>query len=224
MAALMTHDLEGPLASMKTVLKLLENGTFKPEKELHQRLVKSTRIAVSRSESIIHDLMTAARMEVLEITAEIVRFDILPVLHDSLLMASAFASENGIEILFQNAPNRQIVLADKDLVARVADNLLYNAVRHTPAGGKISLGVKRAGDTVTVTVTDNGPGLGDIDPDSLFQKYHQQKTKDSKRHRGVGLGLYFCRLAAQAMNGKVWAENDPEGGSKFSFTVPAGGN
>jgi len=224
MASLMVHDLEGPLASMKTVLRLLERGHYDPQKELHQKLVLSTRIAIERSEAIIEDLMTVAKMESLSLPVDIESFDLIPVLGESILMASSFASENNIEIVMGHAPISCSVTGDKNLVARVADNLVFNAVRHTPSGGIITIDIDIDNLIATVSVTDSGSGFGDIDPDELFTKYRQAKLRKERKHHGVGLGLYFCRLATEAMNGSVWAGTAPSGGAVFSFTIPAGGN
>ncbi len=223
MASLLLHDLEGPIASMRSILRLLENNRYDSSKELHQRLVASTKMALQRAETILQDVMAAAKAEHVGLPVEIEKFDIAPLLNETILMASGFAAENDTSIVVDTQPEGFIVSADRDLVSRVMDNLLFNAVRHTPRGGTIRVKVTPANDNLVISITDGGDGFGDIDPEVLFTKYEQIKLRKERRHRGVGLGLYFCRLATEAFGGKVWAENAPESGGRFLFTVPAGG-
>lgn len=223
MASLLLHDLEGPIASMRSIIRLLENNRYDSSKELHQRLVASTKMALQRAETILQDLMAAAKAEHVGLPVEIEEFDITPLLNETILMASAFAAENDISIVVEKQPEEFIVSADRDLVSRVTDNLLFNAVRHTPSGGTIRVNVSPTKGNLVISIMDGGDGFGDIDPEMLFTKYEQIKLRKERRHRGVGLGLYFCRLATEAFGGKVWAENAPEGGGRFLFTVPAGG-
>jgi len=223
MASLLLHDLEGPFASMKSILRLLNNNRFNPNKELHQRLVASTEVALQRAETILQDLMASAKAEQLGLQVEMEKFNLKTVLDETVLMASSFAAENDISVVVSGMPDRPIVYADRDLAARVTDNLLFNAIRHTLGGGTVKLNIVEKSNEILISITDGGNGFGDIDPELLFTKYHQMKLRRERKHRGVGLGLYFCRIATEAFGGKVWAENAPEGGGRFNFTVPAGG-
>ncbi len=223
MASLILHDLEGPLASMKTILRLLEKNRFDPRNELHRRLISGTRMALERSESIVGDIMTVARMEEMKIPVESRQFDLIPILRRSVLMASVLAAENNIDIRFDESAESCMSHADDNLVSRIIENLLFNAIRHTPSNGIIEVEIEQRREQTHISVTDSGPGLGDIDPETLFTKYKQAKLRNEGKHRGIGLGLYFCRLATEAINGRIWAEPATGGGTRFVFTVPAGG-
>jgi signal transduction histidine kinase len=223
-ASLIIHDLGGPLASMKTILRLLEKNRFDPRNELHRRLINGTRVALDRSESIVGDILTVARMEEMKIPVESTRLDLIPILKRSVLMASVLAVENDINIRFDESVESCMSIADANLVPRIIENLLFNAIRHTPSNGIIEVEIEQHREQIHISVTDSGPGLGDIDPETLFTKYKQAKLRNEGKHRGVGLGLYFCRLATKAMNGRIWAETATGGGTCFAFAVPAGGN
>jgi K+-sensing histidine kinase KdpD len=75
-------------------------------------------------------------------------------------------------------------------------------------------------ESVFVHVKDSGPGLEDIQPDQLFEKFGQVQSRSKGKHRGVGLGLYFCKLAVAGMSGTVMADDHPEGGAVFSVRIP----
>jgi two-component system OmpR family sensor kinase len=145
--------------------------------------------------------------------------DVEPAAKDAILLISAHAEEKEIEIGYRNMGGPSKVAADPSLFRRVLDNLLYNAIRHTPASGQIQVILESNQDSVYVHVKDSGPGLGDIDPAKMFEKYGQLELRHDGRHRGVGLGLYFCRLAATGMGGTVFADDHPDGGAVFSIKL-----
>jgi len=219
-ASVLLHDLETPLASMKSVVRLLESGAYDPTNERHIRLVKSVGIALNRAETMLADFMEASRWSDSGLQAGEEEFDLVDCIEEAAEFSSVAAAENNIEISIDTAPTRCRVRSDKNLISRITDNLIYNAIRHTPSNGVIRLSIIDDPKTAIVTVTDDGLGLGDIDPEDLFDKYRQMELRIQRKHRGVGLGLYFCRLATDAVGGRIWADNSPDGGAVFSFTVP----
>jgi signal transduction histidine kinase len=97
-------------------------------------------------------------------------------------------------------------------------NLFQNAIKFTPSKGKIEFGAKTKDNVTLFWVQDSGSG---VDPDyieRIFDKYTQ--IHPDERIKGLGLGLAFCRLAIEGHGGKIWVENLPSGGAKFSFTIP----
>lgn len=213
------HDLESPLASIKYLLKLLSENRLDLSKELHQRLVDSSQIALERSETILFDIMTVARAGTLGLPVRIGPLDPDIVIKDTITLATGSATERKIKIEYTSPENSNRVMADENLLKRSLDNLLYNAIRHTPSGDTIHVYTEETKSKFTIHIRDAGPGLGDIEPDSLFEKFGQVDLKDNGRHRGVGLGLYFCRLAATGMGGTVIAFDHADGGAVFSMML-----
>jgi signal transduction histidine kinase len=217
--SLFVHDLESPLASTKYLLGLLESGRFEPGKPTHQRLVKSSRIALERAESILYDIMAVARAGQVGLPVELA--DLVPtaIIEEAIELVSGSAEECGVSLSFTNNSGDVAVKADPKLLKRVLDNLLYNALRHTPNGGQIAVYTEPGKKCLFIHVKDSGSGLGDIDPETLFEKYGQADMRARGKHRGVGLGLYFCRLAAAGMGGTVLADDHPRGGAVFSIKL-----
>ncbi len=113
------------------------------------------------------------------------------------------------------AENAATVPVDGLLLEQVFVNLLENTARHTPASATISINAEKTDDTVTVSVADNGPGFKHGEVERVFDKfYHGPSSK------GVGLGLAICRGIVTAHGGRIWAENAPNGGAVFRFTLP----
>jgi len=213
------HDMESPLATMKYLLRLLGENQLDPQKQRHQKLIRSSAIAVERAESILYDIMAVARSGKVGIPVNMTNLVPDAVIREAIELAGGSAQEHNIEITFTNNSGNIAVQADPKLLKRTLDNLLYNAIRHTPEGGKIAVYTEPGEQCVFTHVKDSGPGLGDIEPSQLFEKYGQIKARIEGKHRGVGLGLYFCKLAATGMGGTIIADDHPKGGAVFSIKL-----
>jgi len=112
-----------------------------------------------------------------------------------------------------------MVLVDGLLVEQLLANLLENALKYTPPGSPIEISAAQDGDYVRVDVSDHGPGLEADSQERVFEKFYRGK-RDAQRS-GAGLGLAICRGVVEAHGGRIWAENRPEGGAQFSFTLPS---
>jgi K+-sensing histidine kinase KdpD len=117
-------------------------------------------------------------------------------------------------------PGLPLVYADRDRVAEVLTNLLDNADKYSPRGMEIAIEVRADQVEVTISVRDQGRGLPAADLDRVFDKFYRADNSDSQAAYGYGLGLYVCRQLIEAHHGRIWAENDPQGGAVFSFTLP----
>ncbi|RLD07842.1 MAG: hypothetical protein DRI65_03845, partial [Chloroflexota bacterium] len=109
--------------------------------------------------------------------------------------------------------------ADRDMLERVLINLFQNAIKFTPSNGHIEFGVEADGQAIRFWVQDSGPGVNPDYIDRIFDKY--TRIHPDERIKGLGLGLAFCRLAVEGHKGRIWVENLPEGGAKFTFTIPS---
>lgn len=223
--AMLVHDLESPLASMKYALGLVQSGRYDSSKELHRRVISSAEVAGSRAESLVGDLLSVARTERHGIVANLEEVDLCEMAQQSISLATAVGVEHGVTVLLDRRNESKcsfIALADSSLLSRAMDNLIYNAIRHTPEGGKVVVSLenvsRESGQRQTViAVTDTGDGLLGVNPEELFRKFGQVKHRKNSQHRGVGLGLYFCRLAADAMGAEIFAENTSNSGARFGF-------
>lgn len=218
LVAIMVHDLQGPFVSMKTLLKLLKKGSFTTQNMVHADLLSSSVTALERAESIIYDLIDIAKTNKTGIPVELGFHDLSEIIDNSILMLKASAFEYGINIK-KNLNADLKVQADKDLLLRVLDNLIFNALKHGPKGSEVVIESAIEDDQVVVSISDEGGGLADIDPGELFDKYKQLDLRKSGKYKGVGLGLYFCRLAIEAMHGRIWIDQSAKGGAKFKFSL-----
>ena len=121
------------------------------------------------------------------------------------------------------APSAEPVLADRTLLARVVQNLLSNALRFTPRGGLVRIGIETDRDVVRFTMTDEGPGVAAEHRQRIFEKFAAVTPHAQSAGYSTGLGLAFCRMAIDAHGGGIGVDDGPDGtGSTFWFTLPRG--
>ena len=133
-------------------------------------------------------------------------------------MAATFSS-NGQSLVLALPPSLPLVQADEDRLRQVVLNLLINASKFTPEGGKITLKANERDSTMVVEVEDTGPGIAEEEQQRLFQPYHRQ-INDRERLSGLGLGLALCKYLVELQGGKIWVESQVGKGSTFSFSIP----
>jgi two-component system sensor histidine kinase KdpD len=113
-----------------------------------------------------------------------------------------------------------LIQFDAVLIERVLCNLLENAAKYTPAGSRVRLAAVTSGKDLLISVADNGPGLPKGQEEAIFEKFTRGARESATS--GVGLGLAICRAIIEAHKGRIWAENQPAGGARFSLTLRLG--
>lgn len=140
-------------------------------------------------------------------------------------MTSEAAHSTGHRFVFEAEPGAPLVLAEETPIGQVARNLLGNAAKYSPAGTTVRVTIAAEDDGVAVRVIDEGPGLGDQDPDKLFEVFY--RAPEAVREKsGAGIGLFVCRELVHAMHGRIWASAAPppaSHGAEFGFWLPAAG-
>jgi two-component system clock-associated histidine kinase SasA len=111
------------------------------------------------------------------------------------------------------------IWVDEDMARRVLINLMENASKFSPAGGRIEVGARVEENMIHMWVKDNGPGIPQAEQDHIFDKF--TRLHGNNRPGGLGIGLAFCRLAVMGHGGQIWVESNPGQGAAFHFTFPA---
>ncbi|MGH2345613.1 MAG: sensor histidine kinase, partial [Chloroflexota bacterium] len=141
--------------------------------------------------------------------------------HQTLAGARPLAAAKHISMTSEEPGKPYPLMGDSHLLARVVENLLDNAVRHTPAGGRIHLHWGRDGDRLYFTVADSGPGIAAHDLPHLFTPLYRGETSRNRQTGGAGLGLAIARRILRAHGGDLTAANASVGGALFTGTLPA---
>ncbi len=118
-----------------------------------------------------------------------------------------------------------LVWMDTTQISRVLNNLLDNALRHTPEGGRVRVRAAREGDMARVRVADSGPGISPEDLPHIFEHFYRgekSRSREGFAHGGTGLGLAIAKGIVEAHGGRIWVESAPGEGTQVIFTLPVG--
>lgn len=212
-----THDLRNPLTSMLGFLKFLIDGSVGPINEKQKYFLDIINKSSNRLLGMINDILDIAKLEVGKMDLSIARFDIKNTAARVCDSMMSKAIEGKIELL-NEAPSIDIS-ADEGLMERVLINLVGNAIKYTPSGGKVIIWAKETDVGLEVAVIDTGEGIPSEYIDRIFDKF-QQVTGRSRG--GTGIGLTITRYIVEAHLGKIWVESKLSEGSRFIFSIPKG--
>ncbi|MFA5137734.1 MAG: ATP-binding protein [Elusimicrobiota bacterium] len=217
---MIVHDLKSPVAAIQTTLSLVrENGLITDMD--YQRLLDNSEKAAGKLLLMINDLLDVSRAEAGGLTPQTERVEVDKLLSGVVELYQTSASRTGLSIRTSVGPDARSLTTDAQLLYRILANLLSNALRFSPRGTEVLLEVSLSGRKMLFSVSDSGPGVPQKDKARIFEKFVQIKPGKGPRERGSGIGLAFCRLAAQALGGRIWYEDREGGGSRFILELPA---
>jgi len=215
------HDLRTPLFMLRGYLKGLESGVAAtPEKQAHY--IAACRAKADALERLVADLFDYTRLEYLRQEPECAPLDLGVLLHETVEGLLPLAEAKGVALTLDAPTEPCLVLGDAPLLARVVGNLLDNALRHTPVGGKICLRWRREEKSVVFAVADTGSGIAAHDLPHLFAPLYRGERSRNRQTGGAGLGLTIAQRIMQAHGGDLTAANTTEGGALFTASLPAG--
>lgn len=212
------HELRTPLATIRAYVEGLADGVLTPDADTAATLNGE----LSRMQRLIDDLDKVSRAEERQLDPHLA-----PVRPADLVAAAVEAARpafttKGVSLAADTEPGTPPVLVDPDRLHEVLTNLLDNALRHTPAGGRVTVAARRRGVAVELTVRDSGEG---IPPDQLprvFERFYRVDAGRSRTHGGSGIGLAIARALIEAHGGGIRAESQGPGeGAVFTVTLPA---
>lgn len=227
LSRMIVHDLRSPLTAVTTSLRLLQEVTT-PDNAIYdvvQMTTEGSRRALRKLLGRVDNLLDIAKMQSgrLSVDTEIVEFASL--VEDVCDELTPLANELEITLSPRIGHDAPLLDIDADKIERLLVNLVDNALKYSPANSEIVIyghppGTNGAAEGyMRIDVIDNGLGVPDEYKVSLFKEFVQVEGRQRVR-RGVGVGLTFCKLVAEAHGGRIWIEDNPEGGSIFAFTLP----
>ena len=214
------HDLRAPLTSIMASFDLIGIAADKlPDKTL-QHYLTNARAAARRTLWMIDDLLNLSKLEAGQLQPALESFSLPAMLADKQEAYLTQLTREGKSLTVNVPPNLPAVRADKDLISRVLDNLISNALKYTLSGGHIDIGVELNEQSFIVRVYDDGDPIPPEEYARIFEKFIQGSNASAHLEKGTGLGLAFCRLAIIAHGGKLWVESPSDRGSTFVFPLP----
>ena len=216
--AWVSHDLQTPLASIRAILEALYDGIVE-DPETVKRYLNTAQRDVSSLSALIDDLFEMAQLDTGGIPLEKADSSLADLVSDTLESFSELASRQKIRLEGSVEADVDPVFMDTQRIGRVFNNLISNALRHTPAGGQIEVRAQRADSNVEVIVCDSGEGIRPEDLPNIFESFYRGEKSRSRATGGAGLGLAIARGIVRAHGGEIRVESQP-GDTRFIFTLP----
>ena len=210
------HDLRNPLGVVSSTVQMLAELDLSPTERT--KLLGAGKRAVVQMNRLIGDLLDVMRIDSGRLMLETEELQVSALLAYAEENVRHLAVEREITLVVEQDDPRVRVRADRMRLVQVLGNLLGNAIKFTPQGGRVVLRARRENGEVVFEVVDNGPGIPLADQKHLFDRYWQARSSD---HRGVGLGLAIAKGIVEAHGGRMWVDSTPGVGSCFCFTIPA---
>jgi len=217
-----SHELRTPLASIQGYTETLIDGAI-DDAEHNLRFLGIIRHNAERLARLTEDLLTLSRVEQKRHKFEFEIHSVNGLLRDAIELIRPMAEKSDLTIDMERAPEDAEVSCDSEAVSQVLSNLLDNAVKYTPAGGRITVGAHPAGRFVELFVRDTGIGIPEEDLHRLFERFYRVDKARSRELGGTGLGLSIVKHLVAAHGGVTRVESRVNEGSTFFFTLPIDG-
>lgn len=219
------HDLRSPLTSLKGFASMLESSDVGGLNEKQTHFVSKIMSGIEQMTSFIENTQDAGRYDpetgfyemersicdLNDIARQIVNNYIVP------------AEKQELSLGLSVTDDVPIISADATMLQRAITNLVDNAIKYTPNGGRIEVAVRRVDDEVILSVSDNGYGISDENKKKLFERHFRIRRREHKHVKGGGLGLFIVRSVTQRHGGRAWVESVEGQGSTFFISIPLKG-
>jgi len=218
----MSHELRNPLNAVigfsEALLEGIAGGLNEKQKEYSGYILESGKHLLS----LINDVLDLSKVEAGKMELEISSFDLKEFLEKSFILVKEKAMKHNISLLDNIDNNIGLINADERKIKQVVYNMLSNAIKFTPDGGKIGIEAKKINaDEIRVCVWDTGIGIDNKDKEKVFTEFEQIDSEYSRKYAGIGLGMPLSKKFIGLHNGKMWFESDGQNkGTRFYFTLP----
>ncbi len=221
--AMLAHDLRSPLTAASIAVETLELAHNQEDREraaqLKEQLYKQTRKQFRIMNRMIEDLLQASKSMSAQLQVQPQQLYLQSLCQEILTQFTSRFQEKSQQLKQDIPQDLPAVYADEELIRQVIVNLLENAIKYTPEGGKINFSIlHRTAQKIQVSVCDTGPGIPEEKQERIFEGHFRLKRDESKE--GYGLGLALCRQIIRVHYGQIWVDSVPQEGSCFHFTLP----
>jgi two-component system sensor histidine kinase GlrK len=218
--ASMSHELRTPLTSIKEGTGLLLDGVGGATTEKQQKLLGIITEESNRLISLVNTFLDLSKMEAGMMHYDFESAHIEPLIKRALAEITPLREAKQIQLESALDGSMPAVRIDPERILQVLRNLMGNAVKFTPKGGRVSISTKTRDGIIEVSVKDSGPGIPAESLGSIFEKFSQGTHASANNRQGTGLGLAIAKNIITSHGGNIWAESQLGGGSKFVFVLP----
>ncbi|WPL17945.1 Alkaline phosphatase synthesis sensor protein PhoR [Thiorhodovibrio winogradskyi] len=222
-----SHELRTPLIAIQGYVDLIREGKGGPIAAEQRRMLDTVSRNATRLARIVAELLDVSRIEENKLVIEQAPVDLAPVIREIAEEQQSYLDSRGHQLQLELAPKLPLVTGDRDRLAQVVINLLGNAIKYTPDGGRILIRLHRADQELRLEVIDSGIGIKQEDIGKLFQRFStlgdvtkHHTGKNAYLASGTGLGLSIVQGILQAHCGRIWVESEYGQGSNFQVALP----
>jgi len=215
----MSHELRTPLNAIIGFSEVLVDRMFGELNEKQDEYLKDIYASGQHLLSLINDILDLSKIEAGRMELEATDFDLAGAIDNALILVRERATRRGITLGRTIDEHLGMLRGDERKVKQVLLNLLSNALKFTPEGGRIDVSAQLQDGVAEVTVADTGVGIAPEDLEAVFEEFRQVGTAD-KKVEGTGLGLALSRKFIELHGGRIWVKSEVEHGSTFTFTLP----
>lgn len=217
--SIVSHELNTPLTSLNGVVQLVESRmkTLDIDDEFLSRGMTRATIQVKRMASMISGFLNVSRLESGQIYLNKTELDFTTLVVEAMDELQLSSSRHQ---LIMECRDKHMILVDKEKMISVITNLMANAVKYSPKGGKIEIDCSVKEDNLIFSVKDNGIGIANHDLTYIFERYYRVSERQTKNISGFGIGLYLSAQIVELHQGRIWTESHLEQGSQFFVSLP----
>jgi signal transduction histidine kinase len=215
---MVVHDMRTPLTAIYGFLQMLEMLEGESLSDQGRQFVQTALASTEDLLEMVSSLLDVSKMEAGEMKLNLTQCELLTTAREALAKVEPLKGDR--QLMLSGTDDPVTVMADAEIIARVFQNLLGNALKFTPDGGRVSVSIEPGADAVRVCVQDTGPGIPPEYRERIFEKFGQVENHANKQRYSTGIGLTFCKLAVEAHGGQVGVDSEEGRGSTFWFTLP----
>lgn len=218
LVANISHDLRSPLASIQGYLEtvIMKEDALDPEKR--RQFLNTIYHNVTTLNRLVSELFELSKLDAKQVEPECESFSMAELVQDTILEFQVQAEENGVQLSMAPPENLPLAYADIGMISRVLSNLIENAVRYTPKGGKVDVSVMQSDAGIRVSVVDTGQGISSEDLPYIFDRFF--RAEKSRAKGGTGLGLAIAQKIVEAHGGEISVSSQLNMGTTFLFDTP----
>lgn len=218
LVAAISHDLRTPLASLRLMTEAVSDGVT--DERTTALFLSRMRNEVEYMTGLIEDLFELSQLDAGVVTLKFERGNLRDLISDTLESLSGQAIQKHQQLEGHVAEDLPELSFDPRKIQRVLNNLISNAIRYTPEGGRIAITACQRPKVVEVSVQDNGEGIAPADLERIFEAFYRSEHSRSRENGGVGLGLAIAKGLVEAHGGQIRVESQEKQGSTFTFCLP----
>ncbi len=218
--SLASHQLRTPLSAVKTYAHMLMEGYMGDLVPAQKKALRTILSASNRMNELVNMLLNVTRVESGSLAITSKTHNMQRLAEEVVRELELAASEKSITVRLDLPKTTCSVKTDNLLAKEILINLLTNAIKYTPEGGKVSLKLSNRADSAVFSVTDTGIGIPAYSQEHIFTKFFRAQNVVKQETTGTGLGLYLVKGLAEALDGKIWFTSEENVGSKFYFSLP----